>query len=153
IEPAFDQRTRGRGTPPPFFHGRRIAGSGWDSRVARSPRKEHMNRMTIPNESATDQRATRRVLSASTLTGDAVVNSAEEDLGKIHDLMIDLPTGKIAYAVLSFGGVLGIADKLFAVPWNALTVDQQNRRFMLDVSKDTLERAPGFPKDHWPDMS
>jgi sporulation protein YlmC with PRC-barrel domain len=95
----------------------------------------------------------RRVLSASSLSGDKVVNTAGEDLGKLDDIMIDLPTGRIAYAVLSFGGFLGIGNKLFAIPWSRLSVDEVNRRMILDVDRDLLERAPGFDKDNWPDMS
>jgi sporulation protein YlmC with PRC-barrel domain len=95
----------------------------------------------------------RRVLSSSSLTGDKVVNSAGEDLGKLDDIMIDLATGRIAYAVLSFGGFLGIGNKLFAIPWSRLSVDEVNKRMILDVDRDLLERAPGFDKDNWPDMS
>lgn len=90
------------------------------------------------------------VLSASTLIGDAVRNRAGEDLGKIEDIMIDVEHGRIAYAVLSFGGFLGIGDKLFAIPWSSLDLDTQDQCFLLEVSKDQLEKAPGFDKDHWP---
>lgn len=107
----------------------------------------------MPNTSWEGSKPPRRVLSASTLAGDRVYNQAEEDLGKVDDLMIDTVTGRIAYAVLSFGGFLGMGDKLFAVPWRALSLDQQNYRFILDVSKNTLENAPGFDKDNWPDMT
>lgn len=95
----------------------------------------------------------RRVMSASSLTGDRVRNSADEDLGKVHDIMIDVPTGRIAYAVLSFGGVLGVGSKLFAVPWSALTLDEDEKEFVLDIDKRRLENAPGFDKDNWPDMA
>src|SRR5579872_5459713 len=95
----------------------------------------------------------RRVLSASTLAGDKVRNSQGEDLGNVDEIMIDIPSGRVAYAVLSFGGVLGMGDKLFAVPWNALTVDEDEKCFILDVDKRTLESAPGFDKDNWPDMA
>lgn len=95
----------------------------------------------------------RRVLSASTLSGDRVRNSAGEDLGKIQDIMIDVSSGRVAYAVLSFGGFLGIGDKLFAVPWNALTVDEVNKEIVLDADKQMLENAPGFDKDNWPDFA
>jgi len=95
----------------------------------------------------------RRVLSASTLAGDRVINASGEDIGKIDEIMIDTPTGRIAYAVLSFGGFLGMGDKLFAIPWNRLALDEGNKVFRLDVDKDTLKRAPGFDKDHWPDMA
>jgi sporulation protein YlmC with PRC-barrel domain len=94
----------------------------------------------------------RRVLSASTLAGDRVVNAKGEDIGKIDEIMIDVPTGRVAYAVLSFGGFLGMGDKLFAIPWSRLTVDEENKVFLLNVDRETLERAPGFDKDNWPDM-
>jgi hypothetical protein len=82
-----------------------------------------------------------------------VRNSAGEDLGKVSDIMIDIPTGRVAYAVLSFGGFLGMGDKLFAVPWDALEVDEDEKCFILNVDKRKLEQAPGFDKDNWPDMS
>jgi sporulation protein YlmC with PRC-barrel domain len=94
----------------------------------------------------------RRVLSASTLSGDRVQNGAGDDLGKVDEIMIDIPSGKVAYAVLSFGGVLGIGDKLFAVPWSALKLDEDEKCFILDVDKKTSETAPGFDQDNWPDM-
>ena len=95
----------------------------------------------------------RRVLAASTLAGDQVQNSAGEDLGKVDEIMIDIPAGKVAYAVLSFGGFLGMGNKLFAVPWNALKLDEDKKHFVLDVDKKKLENAPGFDKDNWPDMA
>jgi sporulation protein YlmC with PRC-barrel domain len=93
------------------------------------------------------------VLSADTLAGDKVVNSAGEDLGKIEDFMLDVESGRIRYAVLSFGGVLGIGSKLFAVPPEALTVDLTNKRLVLDVDRERLENAPGFDKDNWPNFA
>ena len=92
-----------------------------------------------------------RVLSASSIMGHKVVNTAGEQLGSIKELMIDLDGGLIAYAVLSFGGILGMGDKLFAIPWEALTIDEENRTLILDVDKAVLENAPGFDKDNWPD--
>ena len=94
-----------------------------------------------------------RVLSSSTICSDHVKNAAGEDLGKIEDLMIDLDSGRIAYAVLSFGGFLKMGNKLFAVPWQALTVDTVKKVLVLNVDKSVLERAPGFDKENWPDMA
>jgi len=94
-----------------------------------------------------------RVLSSSTICSDRVKNDAGEDLGKIEDLMVDLNSGRIAYAVLSFGGFLKMGNKLFAVPWQALQVDTLNKQFLLNVDKTVLENAPGFDKDNWPDMA
>lgn len=89
-------------------------------------------------------------LSASTIKGDKVINTAGEDLGKIEELMIDLSDGRIAYTVLSFGGFLGLGDKLFAIPWNAFSLRIHEHAFVLNVPKDVLEKAEGFDKDNWP---
>jgi sporulation protein YlmC with PRC-barrel domain len=94
-----------------------------------------------------------RVMSASTITGDAVVNANGDKLGQIEELMIDLENGRVAYAVLSFGGFLGIGDKLFAIPFEALELDSENHRFVLDVAREKLEQAPGFDKSRWPDFA
>jgi len=104
------------------------------------------------NQSDPDKRY-QRVLSASTLTGDSVRNSAGDDLGKVDQIMIDIPSGRVAYAVLSFGGFLHMGNKLFAVPWDALKVDEDRKCFILDEDKSKLESAPGFDKDNWPDMA
>jgi sporulation protein YlmC with PRC-barrel domain len=93
------------------------------------------------------------VLSVDTLSGDTVVNSAGENLGKIEDFMLDVESGRIRYAVLSFGGVLGIGNKWFAVPPEALTLDAANQRLILDVERERLENAPGFDKNDWPDFA
>jgi sporulation protein YlmC with PRC-barrel domain len=94
-----------------------------------------------------------RIMAADTLEGDKVVNAAGEDLGEITDIMIDVPSGRVAYAVLSFGGFLGMGDKLFAIPWQALQLDPENKCFILDVDRERLRSAPGFDKDHWPSMA
>ena len=101
-----------------------------------------MKRTTHPN-----------VLRTKDINGDRVKNTAGEDLGKIEELVIDVTTGRVAYAVLSFGGILKMGNKLFAIPWSALTIDQDRKECVLNVDKETLENAPGFDKDHWPDMS
>ena len=93
------------------------------------------------------------LMGADTLIGDSVVNAADEDLGDIKEIMLDMQTGQVAYAVLSFGGFLGMGDKLFAVPWQALHLDTVNKRFVLDIEKERLQNAPGFDKDAWPDMA
>lgn len=89
-------------------------------------------------------------LSASSLTGDNVRNSAGEDLGKIEDFVLDTETGEVSYAVLSFGGFLGMGDKLFAVPLQAMRIDAEDKAMVLDTDKEKLKNAPGFDKDHWP---
>jgi sporulation protein YlmC with PRC-barrel domain len=93
------------------------------------------------------------LMGADTLIGDSVVNGTDEDLGDIKEIMIDMNNGQVAYAVLAFGGFLGMGEKLFAVPWQALHLDTVNKRFVLNVEKDRLKNAPGFNPDDWPDMS
>lgn len=93
------------------------------------------------------------LMGADTLMGNDVYNKDDEDLGDIKEFMIDMASGRIAYAVLSFGGVLGMGDKLFAVPWGALALDTTNKRFTLNVPKDSLKEAPGFDKNNWPSMA
>lgn len=90
------------------------------------------------------------ILSASTMIGDNVTNSRGDDLGKLEEIMIDLETGQVAYAVLSFGGFIGFGDKLFAIPWEALSLDTENKEFLLEIPEEMLEDAPGFDKDNWP---
>jgi len=90
------------------------------------------------------------VLSANTVIGDDVFNPQGENLGNIKELMLDLDTGHVAYAVLSFGGFLGMGDKLFAIPFEALRLQPDRHQFTLDVPKERLKEAPGFDKDNWP---
>lgn len=100
-----------------------------------------------------DQGPGPALMGADTLLGNDVYNHKEEDLGDVKEIMLDMRNGQVAYAVLSFGGFLGMGDKLFAVPWNALTLDTENKRFILNVDKERLKEAPGFDKDNWPDMA
>lgn len=93
------------------------------------------------------------VMGATTLVGDDVTNHRGENVGDIKEIMLDMRSGKVAYAVLSFGGILGMGEKLFAVPWEALTLDPENKRFVLNVEKDRLKQAPGFQKNTWPNMA
>ena len=92
-----------------------------------------------------------RALSATTLTGTSVKNLQNEDIGKIQDLMIDLSSGQVLYAVLSFGGIMGIGDDYFAIPIESLQfTDDDNKVIKLDISKEKLKDAPGFDKNNWP---
>lgn len=93
------------------------------------------------------------ILPTKTLIGDKVRNPDGEDLGSIEELMIDFRRGRIAYAVLSFGGFAGLADKLFAIPWSALRIDGSEGHLVLDVPRDRLKDAPGFDKSQWPNMA
>src|SRR6266568_2562732 len=92
------------------------------------------------------------------IIGLPVKNKAHETLGKVDDLVVDMKTGEVRYAALSFGGIAGIGSKLFAVPWGAMTFmfgepNQANsRHFMFETTKDQLDKAPGFDSSHWPNV-
>ena len=94
------------------------------------------------------------VVSASKIIGEAVVNRQNENLGKIHELVIDAKEGRVAYAVLSFGGFMGMGNKLFAVPWRAFEFAKLENKLILNVDKEKLKAAPGFDQDaKWPDFA
>ena len=107
----------------------------------------------IYRDNSTDTGPGSRLMGADTLIGEDVYNRQDESLGDIKEIMLDMHTGQIAYAVLSFGGWLGMGSKLFAVPWQSLQLDTVNKRFILDSSKEQLKNAPGFDTDNWPDMA
>jgi len=95
-----------------------------------------------------------KVLTASTLKGDKVTNAKGEDLGKVEEIMLDLERGRVAYVVLSFGRANWMPNnKLFAVPWEVLTISHHDKKFILNVSKETLKSAPGFDRDKWPEVA
>ncbi|KVM10837.1 photosystem reaction center subunit H [Burkholderia ubonensis] len=93
------------------------------------------------------------LMTASTLEGDKVLTTDGDDVGKLKEIMLDVGSGRIAYAVLSSGGLLGIGDKLLAVPWNALTLDTERKCFLLSASTEQVRSATGFDKDHWPSLA
>lgn len=109
-------------------------------------------KMHAPSDSAAQQ--TAMAARASKLIGMNVYNDAGESLGEIHELVLDSSQNRVGYAVLSFGGWMGIRDKLFAIPWNqfALRGPEANKLY-LNVAKDQLKNAPGFDKDKWPEQA
>jgi sporulation protein YlmC with PRC-barrel domain len=107
------------------------------------------------NVTVAKEKAMTSLYRVSTLESLKVHNRSGENLGKIKDLVVDARTGKISYAVLDFGGFLGIGAKWFAVPWHAFKYETINNedRLVLDVSKERLKNAPGFDSSHWPNMA
>lgn len=95
-----------------------------------------------------------KLLSASSINGTNVKNPVGEDIGKLKDLMIEWNTGNVAYAVMSFGGFLGMGEKLFAIPLESFTFKDTlgDEHAVLNVKKEQLENAPGFDKDNWPNQ-
>lgn len=93
------------------------------------------------------------VMAASSLDGTKVYSSDDEHVGEIKDIMIDMRRGRVAYAVLTTGGFLGIGDTLHAIPWSALVMDTDAKCFRIGLTADRIKNAPGFNKDSWPSMA
>ncbi|MDX2199006.1 MAG: PRC-barrel domain-containing protein [Phycisphaerae bacterium] len=89
---------------------------------------------------------------AEKLIGKTVKNRAGKDIGTIKDLALDPQTGRVVYGVLSFGGFIGLGEKLFAIPWSAFEYDE-DKTPILNVTKDQLEASRGFDADKWPNMA
>lgn len=96
---------------------------------------------------------TNSPVKASSIIGTDVVNPNGDNLGDVKEVVIDPRTGRIAYAVVSFGGFLTMGEKLFAIPFSALEYNHVKNEYVLDVSKERLEAAPGFDADKWPTMA
>jgi len=93
------------------------------------------------------------VVPASEIIGETVVNLQGENVGKIQELVIDAGKNRVVYAVLSFGGFMGMRNKLFAIPWEAFEFSETEKKLILNVDRQKLEAAPGFEKgDKWPDF-
>ncbi|VWB12841.1 PRC-barrel domain-containing protein [Burkholderia lata] len=93
------------------------------------------------------------VMAARTLEGDRVLTMDGDDIGQVTDIMLDVRSGRIAYAVVSSGGVQGLGDKLLAVPWNVLVLDVDRQCFVLPVATECVREAPGFDRTRWPAMA
>jgi len=95
----------------------------------------------------------QQVSRASKIIGASVKTSTGDNLGDIKELVLNPESGQVVYAVVSYGGVMGMGDKLFAVPWKAFTWLRDKEYYTLNVDKATLAKAPGFDKSHWPESS
>jgi len=89
---------------------------------------------------------THKLIAADKVEGTTVRNRAGEKLGTIDNIMIDKVTGRVAYAVMSFGGFLGIGDRFHALPWGALKYDPRMESYVVDLGKERLEGAPTHRK-------
>lgn len=105
------------------------------------------------NEEGSNINRPLKFLTASSVIGDKVLNNEGEDMGMIKDVMLDIRLGKIEYYIIEFGGFLGIGEKFFAIPFRMLTVDPENKVFRFNEKKETLKKAPGFDKEHWPETN
>ena len=124
-----------------------------DGGLAGSPSSVEGARITGTNHLDDDSGPGPEIMAASSFEGETVVNLEGETVGEIEEIMLDVRGGRIAYAVMSVGGFLGLGEKYFAVPWQAFTMDTDNHRFILDVDPERLKNAEGFDKHHWPSMA
>ncbi len=92
-------------------------------------------------------------LTASSVIGDKVHDAADQKMGEIKDIMLNIATGQIDYYVVEFGGFLGVGVKYFAIPFRLLTVNPEKKIFCFNQKKELLEKAPGFDLEHWPDTN
>lgn len=87
------------------------------------------------------------------IIGTKVVNRQHEDMGQVEEVVIDVFNGRIAYLVLSFGGFLGMGEKLYAVPWKALHYHKELKVYVINLTHDQINQAPGFEKETWPEFA
>src|SRR4030043_333202 len=78
-----------------------------------------------------------------------VINKEGNDMGQVQTFVVDMHEGLIAFALVAFGGMLGITDKWFALPWVALEWHPETKKFILDMPEEVLKNAPGMHKDKW----
>jgi sporulation protein YlmC with PRC-barrel domain len=96
----------------------------------------------------------QKVHRASEIIGSNIENRQGENLGEIEDLVVDPATGRISYAVLSYGGVLGVGDRRTAVPFTALNPKPDDpEKFVLNIERQRLEQAPSFESREWPNLN
>lgn len=105
------------------------------------------------SDDQTSTSGTMRIMKASELLGRPVHNDRGENIGEIKDLAVDEQTGRIVYAVLSFGGFVGVGDKYFAIPPALLQTPASGSYSTLRVDKEQLKNAQGFDKSNWPNMA
>lgn len=97
----------------------------------------------------------RKVFRSGNVIGIPVLTPEHKKLGNIEETVIDIQSGRVAYAVLSFGGFFGYGDKFFAVPWEEFSFvhDEKENYFVIDTTKERLKELPGFDKEVWPDVA
>ena len=93
---------------------------------------------------------TERLIASDKVEGTPVYNRQGEAMGSVYTVMIDKYSGQVAYAVLGFGGFLGIGERYHPLPWKALDYDPKLGGYVADVSREQLERAPSYASDEMP---
>jgi len=106
-----------------------------------------MREPTPTNQEALKRTETPSLIAADKVEGTAVYDASGEKIGSIHRLMIDKLSGKVDYAVMSFGGFLGIGDRYHPLPWSMLTYDEGLEGYVVNLNREKLENAPSYAED------
>jgi sporulation protein YlmC with PRC-barrel domain len=105
------------------------------------------------NRGAVERDETNRLISSEKVDGTAVYNTKGEKIGHIDHLMIGKRSGQVEYAVMSFGGILGMREKYHPLPWDTLDYDTERDGYVVDVDKEQLEKAPSYEEGQQPDYN
>lgn len=109
--------------------------------------------MAYSTASGKQQRETLGMIAASKVNGTKVYNKAGKSLGSVYDLMLDKRSGHVIYAVMSFGGFLGIGEKYHPLPWDQLVYSTTHDGYVVNLDKRILENAPSYGISDMPDWS
>jgi hypothetical protein len=117
---------------------------------------DHMNneaRMVSQNPDAIDE--THRLIASDKVEGTYVYSPEGENIGSIYNFMVDKQSGKVSYAVMSFGGFLGLGERYHPLPWETLTYDEGLGGYVVNVTREQLDQAPSYAQDEdpWQDPS
>jgi hypothetical protein len=96
---------------------------------------------------------TARLISSDKVEGTAVYNRQDQRLGSVHNFMVDKVSGQVAYAIMSFGGFLGMGEKYHPLPWRVLTYDTRLGGYVVDLDRDRLEGAPVYDPAYYPNWA
>jgi sporulation protein YlmC with PRC-barrel domain len=109
--------------------------------------------VNAPSFAQTASAREQQLYRGSRIIGSAVRDAHDRKIGDIKDIVLDPQRGEIAYAVVSFGGVMGVGRKYHAIPWRVLEAGDDGRYYVLHADRETISLAPGFDKGNWPDMA
>jgi sporulation protein YlmC with PRC-barrel domain len=112
-----------------------------------------MSSYTAPTSTDVNKSETVSLIAASKVNGTSVYNPRGDSLGSIHDVMLNKRNGQVSYAVMSFGGFLGMGEKYHPVPWKKLSYDERLGGYVIDLDKRQLEGAPAYTATQTPDWA
>jgi sporulation protein YlmC with PRC-barrel domain len=145
-------RTEDPQSQPPRNGKQSAQAAGKDSKLSQDRRNQQSTFQPGQISESQLKKTVTEVNKASSFIGMAVKNMQNENLGKVHDLVFDPENGKISYAVVSVGGVLGVGDKLIAIPVTSLKPQPGQKHLVLNMDKNQVQSAPGLAQNNWPDL-